>query len=421
MKRMFFILVVLTLVSSSAASSTRDRAQQARHSSDPNAVLYWSQVAENTISVGRPPASSEVLNGLVHAAIYDTVVSVEGEYEPFAASIRRSGPTSVDAAVAAAARGVLVTRVPGQASNVEAAYASFLAGIPDGSRKTNGIRLGRAVAGAYLALRSDDGFDNVVPWVQPTPGPGVFEPIPFNSSPVDIKLKQVRPLSFDDPSRFRPDGPNSLTSRDYTVNFNEVKRLGRVDSVERTTDQTETARFWTEHAMVFFNRNLRNLALEHGLDTLETARMLAMVHVSAADSLVGCWEAKFHYLFWRPQTAIQRADTDGNPDTIEDSTWTHLFLGNHPEYPSGHACFTSAATRALANYFGTDRVPWSLTSTVTGTTHSFDRLSDIRAEVADARVWGGLHFRKSTEDGDTLGKRTTRFVLAHNFHEADDD
>jgi hypothetical protein len=173
--------------------------------------------------------------------------------------------------------------------------------------------------------------------------------------------------------------------------------------------------------MVFFNRNLRNLALEHSLDTLETARMLAMVHVSAADSLVGCWETKFHYLFWRPQTAIQRADTDGNPDTIEDPTWTHLFLGNHPEYPSGHACFTSALTRALANYFGTDRVPWSLTSTVTGTTHSFDRLSDIRAEVANARIWGGLHFRKSTEDGDLLGKRTTRFVLAHNFHGADDD
>ena len=164
--------------------------------------------------------------------------------------------------------------------------------------------------------------------------------------------------------------------------------------------------------MVFFNRNLRNLALEHGLDTVETARMLAMVHVSAADSLVGCWEAKFHYLFWRPQTAIQRADTDGNPDTIQDPTWTHLFLGNHPEYPSGHACFTGAVTRALKAYFGTDRVPWSLTSTVTGTTHSFDRLSEIRAEVANARVWGGLHFRKSTDDGDLLAKQTTHYVLA---------
>ena len=416
MKRMFFVLVALALVTAGAASSTRGRAQPARPSSNPNAVLYWSQVAESTISVGRPPASSEVLNGLVHAAIYDAVMSVDGGYEPFAVSIRSSGPTSVDAAVAAAARGVLVWRVPGQASVVEAAYTTFLGGIPDGEGKTNGIRLGQAVAGAYIALRSDDGFDNVVTWVQPPPGPGVFEPIPFNSTPVDIKLKQVRPLAFDDNSRFRPGGPNALTSRAYTRDFNEVKRLGRIDSAERTPEQTETARFWTEQAMVLFNRNLRNLAVEHGLDTLEAARMLAMVHVSAADSLVGCWEAKFHYLFWRPQTAIQRADTDGNPDTIQDTTWTHLFLGNHPEYPSGHACFTGAVTRALKAYFGTDHVPWSITSTVTGTTHSFDRLSEIRAEVADARVWGGLHFRKSTDDGDLLAKQTTHYVLAHNFH-----
>jgi len=417
MQRVIFLVVVLVLVTAGAASSSGQRAKADRPASDPNAVLYWSQVAESTISVGRPPASSEVLNGLVHAAIYDATMSVKGQYEPFAVSIRRTGPTSVDAAIAAAARGVLVWRVPGQASVVESAYTTFLAGIPDGERKTNGIRLGSAVAGAYIALRSDDGFDNVVPWVQPPPGPGVFEPIPFNSTPVDMKLKQVRPLSFDDSARFRPDGPNSLTSDAYTEDFNETKALGRIDSTERTPEQTEIARFWTEQAMVFFNRNLRNLALEHGLDTVETARMMAMVHVSAADSLVGCWEAKFHYLFWRPQTAIQRADTDGNPDTVQDGTWTHLLLGNHPEYPSGHACFTGALTRALADYFGTDREPWSLTSTATGTTHSFERLRDVRAEVAEARIYGGLHFRKSMVDGDDLARRTTRFVLQHNFEE----
>src|SRR6185312_16200175 len=174
MQRIVLSLVVLALVSAGAASSSSQRLRAERSTSDPNAVLYWSQLAESTISVGRPPASSEVLNGLVHATIYDAVMSVKGRYEPFAVSIRHSGPTSVDAAVAAAARGVLVTRVPGQASTVEAAYAAFIGAIPDGPRKTNGIRLGRAVAGAYLALRSDDGFDNVVPWVQPPPGPGGF-------------------------------------------------------------------------------------------------------------------------------------------------------------------------------------------------------------------------------------------------------
>ena len=417
MRRTILLVIAAALVTATAAAGGRHHAQAVAHDPQPNAVTHWSLVSQNAISVGRPPASSEVLHGLVHAAIYDAVVAVEGEYEPFAVSISRRGATSVDAAVAATARGVLVVRVPGQASMVEAAYTTFLDGIPDGPRKTNGIRLGRAVAGAYLGLRADDGYDNVVQWVQPPPGPGVFEPIPPGSTPVDVKLKQVRPLAFDDNARFRPDGPYALTSSRYTRDFNEVKALGRVDSTERTPEQTEIARFWTEQTMVQWNRTLRNLALDRHLDTLETARMMAMVHVSTADSMVGCWEAKYHYTFWRPQHAIQRADTDGNPDTVADPTWTHLFLGNHPEYPSGHACFTSGVTHALAEYFGTDRVPLAVDSTVTGTTRYFNRLRDVRAEVTVARIYGGLHFRKSMEDGEQLGQRTTRYVLRHNFEE----
>ena len=419
MKRMVLVAIAATLIGGvTAAAGARNGAQAVQHPSGPNAVTHWSLVAQNAISAGRPPASSEVLNGLVHASIYDAVVAVEGGYEPFAVSIRRSGPTSVDAAVAAAARGVLVVRVPGQASTVEMEYTAFIDNIPDGARKTNGIRLGRAVAGGYLALRSDDGFDNVVPWVQPTPGPGVFEPIPAGSTPVDVKLKQVRPLTFDDPSRFRPSGPNSLTSHRYTVDFNETKSIGRVDSADRSPEQTEIALFWSEQTMVQWNRTLRNLALDEGLDTLDTARMMAMAHVSAADSLVGCWEAKYHYNFWRPQHAVQRASTDGNDDTIQEDTWTHLLNGNHPEYPSGHSCFTSAVTRALADFFGTDRVPLTVNSTVTGTTHHFNRLRDVLSETTVALIYGGLHFRKSMDDGDQLGERTTRYVLHNNFQRA---
>jgi hypothetical protein len=425
MRRMILVAIAAALIAATTVgASGRDRAQAVASPSDANAVTHWSLVAQNAISAGRPPASSEVLNGLVHAAIYDAVVAVQGRYEPFAVSIRRSGPTSVDAAVAAAARGVLVVRVQAQAPTVEGEYTAFINGIPEGAMKTNGIRLGRAIAGAYLALRSDDGYDNVVPWVQPPPGPGVFEPIPAGSTPVDVKLKQVRPLSFDVPSRFRPNGPDSLTSAGYTRDFNDVKDLGRVDSEERTTEQTEITRFWSEHTMIQLSRTIRNLALDRGLNTLESARMMAMAHVSAADSLVGCWEAKYHYNFWRPQHAIQRADTDGNPATVQDTTWTHLLNGNHPEYPSGHACFTSGATHALAEYFGTDRVPLTITSTVTGTTRDFDRLREVRREVARARVYGGLHFSEAMQDGEQLGARTTRYVLRHNFertHGNDDD
>jgi hypothetical protein len=197
-----------------------------------------------------------------------------------------------------------------------------------------------------------------------------------------------------------------------------------VDSAVRTMEQMEIARFHSEQTMVQFSRTLRNLALERGLDTLESARMMAMVHVSTADTMLGCWEAKYHYNFWRPQHAIQRADTDGNPATVQDTTWTHLINGNHPEYPSGHACFTSGVTNSLAEYFGTDRVPLTVTSTVTGTTRVYDRLRDMRREVARARVYGGLHFSEAMQDGERLGERTSRYVLHNNFertHGHDDD
>jgi hypothetical protein len=415
---MVLVAIAATLIAGvTAAAGARNGAQGVESPLEANAVTHWSLVSQNAVSAGRPPASSEVLHGIVHAAIYDAVVAIEGEFEPFAVSIRPRRPTSVDAAVAAAARGVLVIRVPGQAGTVEAEYAAFLAGIPDGPRKTNGIRLGRAVAGAYLGLRSDDGFDNVVLYMQPPPGPGVFEPFPAGQ-PVDVKLKQVRPLTFDDPSRFRPNGPDSLTSSDYTADFNEVKALGRVDSSQRTEEQTEIAHFWSEQTMVQMNRVVRNLALARGLDTLESARMMAMVHVSTADSMIGCFEAKYHYNFWRPRHAIQRADTDGNPGTAQDTTWTPLLNVNHPEYPSGHACFTSGVTHALAEYFGTDRLPLAIDSTVTGTTRNFARLRDIRTEVGNARIYSGLHFREAMQDGERLGERTTRYVLHNNFDRA---
>ena len=384
-----------------------------------NAVSQWSLISQNAISVGRPPASSEVLHGLVHAAMYDAVVAIDRGYEPFMVSLRAPKPTSIDAAVAAAARGILVARVPAQAATVESAYAVALAGIPDHQMKTKGIRLGTAIADAYLEIRADDGYNNVVPWVQPPIGPGVFEPIPLGSQPVDAKLQQVRPLAFDNADRFAPGPPYALTSPEYAADFNEVKALGRADanpSVEKAA-QIATARFWTEHPMIQYNRVIRALALERRLDVVETARMMAMVHVSAADTNVGCWWAKHRYNFWRPVQAIQRAATDGNPDTVADPTWNHVVLGNHPEYPSGHQCITSGQTYALEAYFGTDRIPLDIQSLVTGTTRHFERLQDIRSEVTLARIYGGLHFRKAMTASEQLGRDTAQYVTSHFFGE----
>ncbi len=414
---MLRLLTTVAAVAVLFVPAARADRQHATHSgpAQPNAVTDWNLIATNAISVGRPPASSEVLLGLVQAAIYDAVVSAKGDGdEAFAVSIRRFGPTSANAAVAAAARGLLVNRVPGQAAAVEAAYTSYLAGLTDGTAKTNGIRLGRAVAGAYVGLRLDDGFDNVVLYEQPPVGAGVFEPlVPLPVQPVDVKLQQVRPLTFDDPARFRPEGPDSLVSASYTADFIEVKALGRATGSTRLPEHTATATFWTDHAMSQWSRAVRNLALARRLDLEETAELMALAHVSGGDSAIGCWEAKYHYYFWRPVHAIQRAGTDGNPATEADPAWTHLFAGNHPEYPSGHACVTAGVTHGVADYFGTDRVSLAVDSVVTGTTRHFSRLKDVRAEVKLARIYGGLHFRKAMEDGEQLGRRTAREVGRH--------
>jgi len=379
-----------------------------------NAVTDWSQIAQNAIVVGRTSTSSLVLETIVAVAVYDAVVAIEGGSEPFVASPVVTRPASTEAAVAAAARDVLVARVPGQAASVDAQYAAYLATIPDEPAKANGITVGQEVAAAILAWRAGDGFDNVVPYVQPPPGPGVFEPV-APTTPLEVKLTQVRPFTYSSNSEFRPDGPNPLTSTEYAEDFNEVKIYGKADSSVRTPEQTEIVRFWTEAGATQQPRTLRALAAERGLGLAETARVFALVHVASADALLACFDAKYHFLFWRPIHAMQRADSDDNPATESDPTWRALLTVNHPEYPSAHACGTTALTEALAAFFGTDKVAFAMSSTVTGTTRYYDRLSDVVKEVNDARVWGGLHFRNSMMEGAWIGKKVARHVVSDFF------
>jgi hypothetical protein len=406
--------VLAFVVAALAATAQPTSRTSAATTAQGNAVTDWSLIAQNAIVVGRPPGGAIVLEGIVQAAIYDATVAIEGDYEPFVASPTVTRPASTAAAVAAAARGVLVVRVPGQAAAIDTQYIAYLATIPDGRARANGVAVGDQVARAILAWRAGDGFDNVIPWAQPPPGPGVFEPV-LPTTPVDVKLKQVRPLTLRSSSQFRPDGPNPLTSAEYAEDFNEVKAYGRVDSTARTPAQTEVALFWSENGAVQWPRTLRQLAIGHALGPAETARMLALTQVADADAILACFDAKYHYLFWRPIHAIRRADTDGNPATGPDPTWTPLLFVNHPEYPGAHGCGTRAVTEALAAFFGTDKVAFAVDSTVTGTTHSFKRFRDAAKEVYDARTWAGLHFRNSTMEGAWIGRKVARDVVTNFF------
>ena len=387
-----------------------------------NAVIDWNLIAQNAITTSPPPGapprpvgSSVVFEGIVQAAIYDATVAIEGGYEPFVASPFVTRPASTGAAIATAACRVLVDHVPDQASNVEAQYDAYLAAIPDGPAKDNGIAVGGQIGDAIVSWRAGDGLDSDPDWHQPPPGPGVFEPYPAGTKPVDIRLAQVRPLTLTSNDRFRPDGPNPLTSAEYAEDFNEVKAYGRVDSAVRTPKQTQTALFWSDNTARQWPRAERALALAKGLSLAQTARMLALAQVATADAVLACFDGKYHYLSWRPVYAIQRAATDGNPATEADPAWTPLLNVNHPEYPGAHGCGTTAVTKALAAFFDTDKVTFSVESAVTGTTRSYERFRDSAKEVYDARTWAGLHFRNSTMEGARIGKKVTRYVVANFF------
>jgi len=229
-------------------------------------------------------------------------------------------------------------------------------------------------------------------------------------------MRFITPFTLDAASQFRPNGPDPLGSRAYARDLNEVEELGRLDSQSRTAEQTEVARFWSEFALIQWTRGLNALAIGQGLNIGQTARMIVMANMASADGLIACFDAKYHYLFWRPVHAIQRADTDGNPGTESDASWAPL-LGtpNHPEYPSAHACASTALVRGLAEFFGTQEVAFSLDSMVTHTTHYYQRFKDVVPEIANARIWGGIHFRDATDDGAKIGRKVADWMVERFF------
>jgi hypothetical protein len=235
----------------------------------------------------------------------------------------------------------------------------------------------------------------------------------------------MRPLALRSASQFRPDGPNALRSQEYADDFNQVRELGRIDSTTRTPEQTNEALFWTDHDIRQWNDGLLSLAHDQGLDLLQTARMLAMAHVAGGDAMIGCFDAKYRYWFWRPYQAIQHADIDGNPDTVADPTWQPLgSTPNFPEYPSAHACHSTAVVEALDAFFGTDKIAFTLDSrapglTETARTRTYDRLHDIVKDVDWARVLVGFHFRNSDLQGSALGRKVGRYVAGHYFRPLD--
>ena len=418
MKRAFFA-VIATLLTIGTTATFRGLGVTSVASLPPTPVAHWSLEAQRVIvqppagNGNKFPGEAAVYMGIVHVAVHDAAVAIQGGYRPYAIAVTAPADTSAAAAIAAAAHGVLVALLPTQRGDLDNGYTEYVSKLPDNAAKANGIAVGEDVAAGIVALRANDGRNADHEYVQQLPpGPGVFEPDP--TKPVlGLRLSRIRPLALESPWQFRPHGPTPVTSQEYAADFEEVRRLGRFDSPARTDEQTTDALFWTDHDLRQWNEGLLRLAADRGLDFVQTARMLAMAHVSGGDAMIACFDAKYHYRFWRPAAAIARADTDGNSATEPDATWRPFRVTpNFPEYPSAHACHSSAVVEALEAFFGQDDVRVSLDSQATGTTRSFDHLHEIVKDVEEARVLAGFHFRNSDLEGSILGRKVARFVLS---------
>ena len=401
-------------------------------------VTDWNAIASTAIVVtaGQSPHASALSFAMVQGAVFDAVNAIDGGYRPYLVQPAASPSASKEAAAATAAFRVLVGLFPTQLSTLQPLYDQSLLAVPDGPAKVDGIAAGAAAAAAMLSARSSDGRGGSFTFV-PSTALGAWRPAP-PQGPTGIVAGDpaawvgfVRPFLVPNVEMLRTDGPNLLTSEAYAEEFDEVKELGSLTSTTRTADQTEAAIFWQDHGLALWNRVLRDLAASHDLDIVDSARLLAMTNLAAADGAIGCWNDKAYWSFWRPITAIREAGADGNPATEADTGWLPLFdpttqqfgtplvTPGFPEHPSGHGCVSGAIVHSLRDFFGTDKIAFSAFSTRTRTTRSFDRLSEALKEIIDARVWGGIHFRTADVQGAVLGKKVSHFLRKNYFQAVD--
>ncbi|MEV6235466.1 vanadium-dependent haloperoxidase [Lentzea sp. NPDC051838] len=382
----------------------------------PNPVITWNVHAQTAIFevAKQSPSAATRSFAITQGAVYDAVNAIAGSpYKPYLVAPPARRGDSTPAAVATAAYRTLVWLFPAQASSLRAQYDEALAAIPDGPSEQGGIAVGEATAAAMINARRDDGAFSDAKWPVGTE-PGQYRLTPPGFLQVGAWFATLKPFVIT-PSAYRTPGPPPLTSAAYARDFNEVKTLGSATSTVRTAEQTEAATWWDDPRLVEWSIK-RQLATTHRLGALQTARMFAMVDLAAADSLIACYQEKKRWAFWRPVTAVPLADTDGNPATGADPAWTPLrTTAPSAEYPSGHACFTTATTVALRTYFGRDDVSFSAYSADSGTTRHYRSLSRAAAELDQARIWAGVHYRFATTDGHRLGNSVARDVLHRAF------
>jgi hypothetical protein len=373
-------------------------------------ITDWNQKALPIVTAYSLSAPAYRDMAVMHIAMFDCVNAIEPRYQPYKAKFEVDKKASKDAAAAVAAAGVLSRLHPDSASKIEPELKQYLAGIPDGAAKSAGIALGEKVADSVLRLREKDGSDAVDAY-RPRTSPGRYIPTTATVFPM---WGNVTPFAMTSPSQFRPGPPLALTSREWAENYNEIKEIGAKNSTKRSALQTETGRLWLYTGPATFFPLAVQLSAAKGLDVDENARLFALLAMATADAMIGVFDAKYHYEFWRPVTAIRNGDDDGNAATERDATWEPLGpTPMHPEYPCAHCIVAGSAGTVMQAVFGTGTLPeFTLaTPTAPGVTHRWTRLEDYISEPSNARIWSGIHYRFSTEVGTDMGRKIAEYTV----------
>jgi len=402
----------------------------ARASAD--AVTDWNAIAIETIVnamvngvPAHPGAPAFLDSAIVQAAVYDAVVAIDGRFKPYHVQIPGASGSPA-AAVAKAAHDVLVNRFPFLSDSLDMTYHDYLSshGLAEDDP---GVAVGQQAAAGIIALRANDGSfpPNPSPFFGGT-DPGVWRPTPPTFAPmVTAWLATVTPFTLKSPDQLRAPRPPALTSHRYSEAYNEVKALGSLSNSARTPEQTDLALFWAANYQVLWNQVLRELVDAHVHDIASSARLFALVNLAVADAVITVWDSKVHYVLWRPVTAIQEGDEDGNPATVGDPNWLPLITTPfYPDYTSGANGVTGAVTRSLALFFGTDHMAFSLTTTnpaAVQQTRTYTRFSEAAAEVVNARIYEGIHFRFADVAARKQGRHVAQWVFSHFLQPVDDD
>jgi len=353
---------------------------------------------------------------ILQAAEYDAVVSITRAAPPYLFSVRAPRGARPDAAADQAAHDVLAALYPAQKSGLDQMLAAQLAAIPDTPGKQKGIQVGATAAGLLVGLRASDGSAVTPPPFVPGTQPGDYRPTPPNfPAPVFTNWGTVTPFVLDSGSQFRPAPPPPVTSAAYAAALNQVKSLGQNSSTTRTADETTLAKFWGAAPIWnVWNEIAQRLAVARHSSLERTVTVFENLDLSLADATIAFYDAKYHYLVWRPVTAIQLGNTIGNPGIVGDPTWLPLAVtAADPSYPGAHATISEAAAAVLGTFYGDDRQLAVTSDGDPGVTRSFHSFQAAANEATLSRLFAGQHTMIDLVAGQQLGRQVAQFVLSH--------